>query len=849
MSMRFDERVRSHSRWLGRGAVVAAGLFAAHAAPTADLPACPTAALAQQASVSGRLTSIWEDPLPERGTPRLRHFLSRHTGEMVPLRVSESQLRAVGGAEGSTGQYVEVTGSWRAPRRTPGASADRELEVSSVHFAIDPLGAFSEPQGAPIYGSQPWVTVLCRFSDFPTTEPHSLTWYQDLLGTAEPQLDHYWREVSFDQANVAGSVAHGWYDLPNEKAYYVNDSTRVANLQLLKEDCAAVADADIYFPNYVGINFQFNENLAGFSWGGGSTLNIDGVSRFYRVTWMSNWADQFVYGHEMGHGFGLSHSSGPYGQVYDSHWDVMSGARNFNDPTYGWIGPHTISFHKEKLGWIPADRIYDATLGTSATITLHRLGDMSAPGDFMMARIPLADGTYYTVEARRSAGYDAYLPAETVVLHHIDGRAFVVDPDGDGDPNDDGAQWMPGETFTDAENGITVTVESQVAEGHLVTIALMEPGHIEFDPSSIAFAEQQGTDPAPQSFALRNTGTGDMDWTASDDAAWLELGPTSGSIASGGSLDITATVAATGLAAGTYNAVVTVSGSADNSPQTLAVSLELTSAPVLTLVAEPIDLEAVVGVDPPPHEVLIRNDGGAELTWAVSSDVAWMTFAHGSGTLAPGASEVDTVAISVAGLDLGDYSGTLTFTGNATNTPQTLAASVRVVESPSITLDGTFEFEAWEGDSPADGVILTVGNDGGGTLAWTASVDQAWVDLSFSGGTLAPGGASTIRVTVDGSSLAAGTHTAVITVSGNADDSPQTADVEFVVVAQPDLVPQDVADHLMGVRTTLSASDLEYLDEFGNDNGSFDVGDFRAWLQREGLMNRVSPAAGEEVAP
>ena len=89
------------------------------------------------------------------------------------------------------------------------------------------------------------------------------------------------------------------------------------------------------------------------------------------------------------------------------------------------------------------------------------------------------------------------------------------------------------------------------------------------------------------------------------------------------------------------------------------------------------------------------------------------------------------------------------------------------------------------------------------------------------------------RGRVDGSSLAAGTHTAVITVSGNADDSPQTADVEFVVIARPDLVPEDVADHLMGVRTTLSASDLEYLDEIGNDNGSFDVGDFRAWLQKE----------------
>ena len=809
----------------------------------------PSPALAQQSSVSGQLTSVWEDPLPGQGTPRLRHFLSRHTGEMIPLQVTDSQLRAVGGAEGAVGRYVEVTGSWRGPRRTPGASADRELEVSSIRHSAAPAGAFAELQGAPIYGSQPWVTVLCRFSDYPTTEPHSLAWYQDLLGGNEPELDHYWREVSFDQVNVAGSVAHGWYDLPHEKAYYVNDATGTSNLQLLKEDCAAVADADVYFPDYVGINFQFNENLAGFSWGGGSTLIIDGVSRFYRVTWMSNWADQFVYGHEMGHGFGLPHSSGPYGAVYDSDWDVMSGARNFNDPTYGWIGPHTISYHKEDLGWIPADRVYDATLGTSATITLHRLGDMSAPGDYMMARIPREDGTYYTVEARRIVGYDTYLPAEAVVLHHVTNRAFVVDPDDDGDPNDAGAQWIPGETFVDAANGVTVTVESQVAEGFLVTIALAEPGHIEFDPTSLAFATQQGTDPTPQTFALLNTGTGDMDWTASDDAGWLELDRTSGTVVSGESLDITATVAAAGLSEGTYDAIVTVSGNADNSPQTLAVSLEVTAAPVLTLIAEPIDLEAVVGVDPPPHEVLLRNDGGAELTWSASSDAAWMTFSRGSGTLAPGASEVDSVIIAVDGLDLGDYSGTLTFTGNATNSPLTLAASLGVVESPSIALDGTLEFEAWEGDSPPEGVILTVGNDGGGTLSWTASVDQPWVDLSFSEGTLAPGGASTIRVTVDGSGLAAGTHTATITVSGNADDSPQTVPVEFVANARPVMAAADVADHLMGVRDVLTEEEIDYLDEIGNGNGAFDVGDFRAWLQFTGMLGSIRQGGGEEVGP
>ena len=767
---------------------------------------------------------------------------------MVALRISDSQLRVVGGAEGANGQYVEVAGSWRASRRTPGATADRELEVSSIHYSIDPLGASPPAQGAPITGSHPWITVLCRFSDLPTSEPHPLSWYQDLMGGTEPGVDHYWRELSYDQANVAGSGALGWYDLPQPHSHYVNDSTGVSNLQLLKEDCAAVADPDIYYPDFVGINFQFNEDLAGFSWGGSSSLNIDGEVGFYRMTWMSDWADHVTFTHEMGHGFGLPHSSGPYGAVYDSNWDVMSGAWTNRDSFWGWLAPHTISYHKDMLGWIPADRIYDAPEGSSQTITLRRLAELGGGGDYLMARVPRADGTYYTVEARQFEGYDVNLPAEAVIMHHITSRAFVVDPDGDGNPDDDGAQWLPGETFTDAVNGIAVTVESETATGFVVTISVIEAGHIVLDPSSLSFATQQGTDPAPQTLTIQNTGIGELQWTGSDDVMWLELGATSGTTPASGSSEVDVLVSAADLPPGTWNGVITVTGNADNAPQTLAVSVEVTAAPVITLLAEPLDIEAVIGVDPPVHEIVIRNDGGNELTWSASSDVAWMTFARGSGTLAPGASETDSITISVDGLDLGDYAGALTFTGNAPNSPQTLDAMLSVVVSPSIALSGTLEFEAYEGDNP-ESRELTVTNDGGGTLNWSASADEAWVNLSSAAGNLASGGDTALQVTVNGSSLAAGVHTAVITVSGNADDSPQTADVEFVVVARPDLVPQDVADHLMGVRTSLGASELEYLDDIGNDNGSFDVGDFRAWLQREGLMSRVSPAAGEEVAP
>ncbi|NNK49645.1 MAG: choice-of-anchor D domain-containing protein, partial [Gemmatimonadetes bacterium] len=534
--------------------------------------------------------------------------------------------------------------------------------------------------------------------------------------------------------------------------------------------------------------------------------------------------------------------------VYDSNWDVMSGSWTNHDSFWGWLAPHTISYHKNLLGWIPPDRIYDATEGSSQTITLHRLADLGAGGDHLMARIPRIDGTYYTVEARRSIGYDVNLPDQAVIMHHVTSRAFVVDPDGNGNPDDEGARWKTGETFTDAESGITVTIDSETADGYVVTISIVDPGHIELNPTTLAFASQQGTDPEPQTFAIRNTGVGELQWNASDNVMWLELDAASGTAAVADSSLVTVTVTASTLTPGTLNGTITVAGNADNSPQTLAVSLEVTPAPVITLLAEPLDLEAVIGVDPPVHEIVIRNDGGAELTWAGSSDVDWMSFARGSGTLAAGASETDTVAISVDGLDLGDYAGTLTFTGNASNSPQVLASNLSVTESPSIALAGTLEFEAYEDDTPGT-ADLTITNDGGGTLHWAAEADEAWVTLSPAADDLGSGANQAIAVGVDGSGLTAGTHTAEITLSGNADDSPQTAAVQFVVTARPVMNPEDVADHLMGVRTTLDATELEYLDEIGNANGSFDVGDFRAWLQQQGMMSQAGPAVAEEVVP
>jgi fibronectin type III domain protein/BACON domain-containing protein len=106
-------------------------------------------------------------------------------------------------------------------------------------------------------------------------------------------------------------------------------------------------------------------------------------------------------------------------------------------------------------------------------------------------------------------------------------------------------------------------------------------------PTTLAFVGTVGgTNPATQPFALTNTGGGTLSWTLSDNRAWLQLNTASGTTTTETDT-ISASVTTSGLAAGTYNAIITVKASGStNSPQQIPVSLKLsvTAANTATLV-------------------------------------------------------------------------------------------------------------------------------------------------------------------------------------------------------------------------------------------------------------------------
>jgi M6 family metalloprotease-like protein len=375
------------------------------------------------------------------------------------------------------------------------------LRVDSIQLESPAEAELQDAAGAQaVTGPKPWVTILCRFADNSST-PQPRSWFEGLMGSTYPGMDHYWREVSYENINLAGSVVVGWYTLPQPRSFYVYDRNGNGvisdaddiDFQRLRSDCSAAADADVFFPTFSGINLMFNDTLC-CSVGGSGTLTRDGQTKTYSIAYMpafqgpnssmGGWRDQGILAHEMGHGFGLHHSSGPYEQTYDSGWDMMSDptGRSWRrpdcspDPLYGCVGTGTISYHKDLLGWIPPARKFVPVLGTATTITLERLNLPSSMG-YLMAQIPIgaSDTQFYTVEARRFVGYDARVPGEAVVIHHVDTtradrQAQVLDTDKNGNPNDAGAMWLPGETFVDSTNGITVSVISSTATAFQVRI-------------------------------------------------------------------------------------------------------------------------------------------------------------------------------------------------------------------------------------------------------------------------------------------------------------------------------------------------------------------------------------------
>lgn len=141
---------------------------------------------------------------------------------------------------------------------------------------------------------------------------------------------------------------------------------------------------------------------------------------------------------------------------------------------------------------------------------------------------------------------------------------------------------------------------------------------IGLSPTSLAFSGMEmGADPQDQTIQLSNTGIDTLNWSVSDNADWLSVTPTSGSITTGMEADdLTVSVDTAGLTAlgSPYTAQITVDAAgATNTPRTVNVTLTLTALMCESLTGS-INVDTTLSAACYNVESSISVSQGAQLT-------------------------------------------------------------------------------------------------------------------------------------------------------------------------------------------------------------------------------------------
>ena len=711
---------------------------------TSTLPATPKAKNAKaliSTVVQGTLAVVHEDYFDQgRGTYRIVVRSGDNQATVLGLAVVPDVLQI--------GMSVVVQG-------TPAADGT-SLDVSSITIVAPAVSTGTNVPAAPITNRV--LVMLIQFTDSPAPA-FTPAQVDQVMRTDPGSVANYYQEVSYGNQFLNITVTSTWLQ--------AGVATPACDYMTIAADADAAATAAGYVPtNYDNRYYVMPPNSA-CGWAGLAYIG-------YGQAWSNGYNALSVYGHELGHNFGLYHSGNLTcpGQSIGPNCVGNYTSNEYGDPfdVMGNIYPgHFNSMQKSGLGWIPASSVKTHTSG-SATYTLSPL---EASGQSTYAvKIPAASNRTYWIEYRQPIGVDSGIASSNGAQIRVasplefpctgscggdDTQILDMTLGTPGNFND--AALLLNQTYTDSQYGINVTVTG-VATGPTGSLTLsVSMGGKTPTTTTLASSANPSLVGASVTFTATVAGTAPTGTVAFTDGGSTITGCGAMALPAGAANSKIATCSTSSMSAGTHSIVATYSGDAGNNGSTSATlsqvvnskvptSTSLSSSANPSLIGASVTFTATVAGTAPTGTVAF-TDGGSTITGC------------GAMALPAGAANSKIATCGTSNLSAGTHSIVATYSGDAGNNGSTSATLSQVVNSkvPSST-------SLSSSANPANaGATVTL------TATVTAAVPTGNVAFTEAGTALA--GCSAVPVSgtsavCNTSSLSFGTHSIVATYGGNA---------------------------------------------------------------------------------
>ena len=304
------------------------------------------------------------------------------------MAVHESPVRLLEAAEAAPGEW-RLAAQGRTWAVAPDAEGVGQIEhrlieaeglpgprVPGVDLdGTEPLRAPAAPTANTI-GAKRILAIRVDFSDV-AGEPVAEGTLTDTLNGAVKQ---FFEEASYGQTTVTATVSSKVYRMPRTAAAYATAN----NTSGLHADARTLAGADYAVNGYERVMVFFGNLGAGTGGITGSQFGFAGLATVGGTnSWINNAPTMRTIAHELGHNWGLKHSSSwtvtdsnpvsPAGAVleYGDPWDVMG-----NNPARD--GRHHFNqWCKNQLGWLPDGAV--RTVSESGVYRVYRFDSKEAP--------------------------------------------------------------------------------------------------------------------------------------------------------------------------------------------------------------------------------------------------------------------------------------------------------------------------------------------------------------------------------------------------------------------------------------------------------------------------------------